>query len=450
MVLMPPRHGKSELTSRRFPAWFMGRNPRLSIIGASYNADLALDFGREVRNIVASPEHRALFPESLLAEDSKAQNRWHTREGGGYAAAGVGTAVTRRGAHVLILDDPVKDREAADSETVREKTYRWYLSTAYTRLEGSIREAEPDPLWRDIDEALEGGTPFDGAVVLTQTRWHEDDLAGRLLADMKRGADQWEVLSLPALAADGTALWPAKFGAERLRAIKAALTTREWSALYQQAPTASEGTYFLRGWFKRHDAAPANLRTFITADFAVTEGGGDFTEIAVWALAPGGMTYQLDWWSGQTAALAWIEALVDLMAKWKPRAFFGESGVIRRAIEPLLRARMRERRVFCRLEWLTRTGDKSASARGFQGRAEMGLVSFARSKEADEVIEQMMTFPAGRHDDKVDACALLGMALDQAHPALAAVAAEPDNRLRPPRDYGGRRDDDAEDGWKVA
>jgi hypothetical protein len=134
MVFMPPRHGKSELGSRRFPAWFMGRHADRSIIAASYNSDLAGDFGREVRNIMASPEHGALFPGSQLAADSKSQNRWHTSAGGGYAAAGVGTAVTGRGAHLLLIDDPVKDRESADSETLREKTYRWYLSTAYTRL----------------------------------------------------------------------------------------------------------------------------------------------------------------------------------------------------------------------------------------------------------------------------------------------------------------------------
>lgn len=167
MIFMPPRHGKSELASRRFPAWFLGRNPRLSIIAASYNSDLAADFGREVRNIVASPEHRALFPDAVLADDSQAQNRWHTAQGGGYAAAGVGTAVTGRGAHVLNIDDPVKDRESADSELMREKTYRWYLSTAYTRLESTLTEPDADPLWRDVDEAREKGVAFEGAVVLT-------------------------------------------------------------------------------------------------------------------------------------------------------------------------------------------------------------------------------------------------------------------------------------------
>lgn len=418
MVFMPPRHGKSELGSRRFPAWFMGRNPERSIIAASYNSELAGDFGRDVRNIVASEEHRALFPTGGLAADSAAAMRWHTSAGGGYAAAGVGTAVTGRGAHVLIVDDPVKDRADADSELLREKTYRWYLSTAYTRLEGTITDEDDDPLWRDLDEAREKGAAFDGAVIVIQTRWHEDDLAGRLLADEAKGADKWDVLSLPAIRQNGQALWPAKYPLARLEAIRRVLPSREWSALYQQSPTPDDGTFFLREWFTgtyRQGEQPAHLTIYITGDFAVTEDGGDWTEFGVWGVDPRGEIYELDWWSGQTNAMTWVERLIDLMQRWNPDAFFGESGVIRRAVEPLLRMRMRARNTFCRLEWLTRTVDKTASARGFQGRAEMKMVHFREGSGA--VIDQLIAFPAGKHDDKVDVCTLLGMALAEVHPA---------------------------------
>lgn len=448
MIFMPPRHGKSELASRRFPAWFMGRNADRSIIAASYNSDLAGDFGREVRNIVASPEHRALFPKSSLAADSKAQNRWHTSGGGGYAAAGVGTAVTGRGAHVFLIDDPVKDRESADSEVIREKTYRWYLSTAYTRLEGTLVDPDRDPLWRDIDEAQEKGEAFEGAVVLIQTRWHEDDLAGRLLADMERGADQWDVLSLPALSG-GEALWPEKYTIERLNRIKKQLTAREWASLYQQEPTPEDGTYFQREWFKRHDAPPKSLRKYIFSDFAVTEDAGDFTELGVIGLDNEMVAYDCDWWSGQTTAAAWIEAAVDLMEKHKPYAFFGESGVIRRAIEPALRRRMRERGVACRLVWLTRTSDKTAMARAIQARAENGMVSVSNTEAGKAALEQMISFPTGKHDDKVDVWALLGMAIDKAHPALVSPPEENDNRLRRPQDAYSSQSEDA-DSWKVA
>jgi hypothetical protein len=172
MVFMPPRHGKSELGSRRFPAWFIGRNPKRSIIAASYNSDLAGDFGRDVRNIIAGEDHRRLFPESGLAADSAAANRWHTEVGGSYAAAGVGTAVTGRGAHVLLIDDPVKDRESADSEVIREKTYRWYLSTAYTRLEGDVVEARRRPAL-----AGPGGGPGERRAVRWRDRADPDALA---------------------------------------------------------------------------------------------------------------------------------------------------------------------------------------------------------------------------------------------------------------------------------
>lgn len=448
MIFMPPRHGKSELGSRRFPAWFMGRRPEYSMIAASYNSDLAGDFGRDVRNIMASGEHRALFPKATLAADSKAQNRWHTGAGGGYAAAGVGTAITGRGAHVFLIDDPVKDRESADSELIREKTYRWYLSTAYTRLEGQLTEADSDPLWRDIDEAQEQGEPFEGAIVLIQTRWHEDDLAGRLLADMDRGADQWDVLELPALR-DGKALWPAKYPVDRLERIKRALLAagkpRDWDALYQQQPTQEDGAFFKRAWFdNQHDLDSADgMAVFMTSDFAVTDDGGDWTEFAVWGMKDDTVS-QLDWWSGQVNPAEWVEALIDLFVKWKPRVFFGETGVIRRAVEPILRRRMRERRALCRLEWLPRKVDKVASARSFQGLAEMGLVRFSKSEAAGEVIEQLMKFPAGKHDDKVDCCSLLGMALDHARPAI--TARQEDTRTRR-RDYEAEPED--ADNWKT-
>lgn len=447
MIFMPPRHGKSELASRRFPGWFLGRNPARSVIAASYNSDLAADFGRDVRNLVASQEHRVLFPQGVLAGDSRAQDRWHTTAGGGYAAAGVGTAVTGRGAHLLLIDDPVKDREGADSELIREKTYRWYLSTAYTRLEGALDQDDPDPLWHDLDEAREKGVPFDGAVVLIQTRWHEDDLAGRLLADMARGADQWEVLSLPAIGGYG-ALWPEKYPLPRLEAIRTQLTPREWQSLYQQEPRPDEGTFFRREWFKRHDGPPGNVRKYIFTDFAVSEGEGDFTELGCFALDDEMNAYECGWWSGQATAMTWIEALIDMIEAHKPIAVFGETGPIRRAIEPILRRRMRERKVFCRLEWLTRGVDKVSAARPFQARAEMGMVFMSRSREASDVIEQAISFPAGKHDDKVDVLALLGLALDKAHPAIVRGRDDDrDDRLARPTDWGAPAETES---WRTA
>ncbi|MEL7224468.1 MAG: terminase family protein, partial [Cyanobacteria bacterium J06576_12] len=275
---MPPRHGKSELASIRFPAWFLGRNPERSIIAASYNSDLASDFGYKVREVVRSRHFENVFDFSLAA-DSQAAGRWRTAPGGSYAAAGVGTAVTGRGADVFLIDDPFKDREAADSEVNREKVWRWYTSTAYTRLEGDLthEDLEDDDIWLEFEEQVESGEaePFEGAIVLIQTRWHEDGLAGRLLEKEADGTgDEWDKLILPAIDSADNALWPQKFDLPRLRKIQAAIGERDWSALYQQNPTPDDGTFFKREWFKRHKMVPKNVSRYLCSDYAVTEDAG--------------------------------------------------------------------------------------------------------------------------------------------------------------------------------
>jgi len=249
MIFMPPRHGKSELASRRFPAWCLGRDPTRQIIAASYNSDLASDFGRDVRNIVASEEFAQVFPSVGLRPDSKAANRMNTNHGGSYIAAGVGTAVTGRGAHIALIDDPLKDREEADSEVQRNKVWAWYQSTLFTRL---------------MPKA---------AIILIQTRWHEDDLAGRLL---EQNAGEWTILDLPAVDEQGKALWPEWYDIPALERIKATIGPREWSALYQQRPQPDEGTFFQREWLKEWTEKPKALNVYGTSDYAVTEEGGDF------------------------------------------------------------------------------------------------------------------------------------------------------------------------------
>jgi hypothetical protein len=296
LIEMPPRHGKSELASRRFPAWFLGSNPTRHIIAASYNADFAADFGRDVRNIVASQRYRAVF-NTRLAADSAASNRWHTDAGGMYVAAGIGTATTGRGAHILLIDDPIKDRETADSEVEREKTWRWYTSTAYTRLESDVAELiDDDALWRELLSDIESGEakPFEGAVVGIGTRWHDDDLFGRLLAEQAKGGDEWEVLQLPAIAEGRGALWPAKYPLEKLEQIRSVIGERDWSALYQQKPAPDEGLYFKREWFKWYEERPKHLRIYGASDYAVTEGAGDYTVHLVMGVDPDDNLYVLD------------------------------------------------------------------------------------------------------------------------------------------------------------
>ena len=411
MIFMPPRHGKSELASKRFPAWCLGRQPKRQIIAASYNSDLANDFGRNVRNIVAEPEFGQVFPNVGLAPDSQAANRMNTNHGGTYVAAGVGTAVTGRGADIALIDDPFKDREEADSERRRDVVWDWYRSTLFTRL-------------------MPGG-----AVVLIQTRWHEDDLAGRLL---EAEGDQWEVLDLPAINKAGEALWPEWYDLKALNRIKDTIGQREWSALYQQQPQPDDGTYFQRAWFKEWDNLPT-VHYYGTSDYAVTDGGGDYTVHRIWGIGPDGTIYRVDGWRGQTTSDVWIEEKLNLIAKYKPLAWFGEGGVIQKAIEPMLKRRMLERSIFCRVEWLSSVSDKPTRARSFQAMAASGRVHFEKGADLGE----HLVFPAGKNDDDVDCSSLIGRAIDQAHPAIVQVQQQ--NTRRP--DYG--YSEETEDNWKT-
>lgn len=221
MVMAPPRHGKSELVSRRFPAWYLGRHPDRDFISASYNQELANDFGRDVRNIIGAAEYQRLFS-TRLAQDSQAKNRFHVANSrGGYVAAGVGTATTGRGAHIFNIDDPHKDRLSAESEPEREAVWNWYRSVAYTRLAPG------------------------GAIILTLTRWHEEDLAGKLLAAEESGdGDKWVKVILPAIDEHGRALWEERYPKAVLEQIRNVVGPYDWASLYEQRPRPREGRFF--------------------------------------------------------------------------------------------------------------------------------------------------------------------------------------------------------------
>jgi hypothetical protein len=187
MICCPPRFGKSELSSRRFPAWYLGRHPERHFISASASFALSEEHGRDVRNLIRSQEYQEIFPDVQLAEDSAARGRWHTAEGGSYYATGVGGALYGRGAHVALIDDPFGSMADARSETVRKEIWAWYQGTLFNRLEKN------------------------GAIVIIAHRTHADDLQGRLLAQQAAGGDRWEVLELKALDDDDHSIWPAKY-----------------------------------------------------------------------------------------------------------------------------------------------------------------------------------------------------------------------------------------------
>lgn len=223
---MPPRHGKTMLASENFPSWYLGRNPQHYVIAASHTQELADEIGRKVRNQIAGEAFKAIFRNVGLRQDSTSARRFHTTHDGTYFAAGIGGPITGRGAHLLLIDDPIKGRDKAESRIERNKVWDWYTSTAYTRL-------------------MPGG-----AVVVIQTRWHPDDLAGRLLRD--HADEGWTVVEMPALGEAGAALWPEQYSAERLQEIRKRIGERDWAALYQQQPVAREG-----GTFRWSDIEPA-------------------------------------------------------------------------------------------------------------------------------------------------------------------------------------------------
>jgi predicted phage terminase large subunit-like protein len=396
MVCMPPGSAKSTYTSATYPSWYLGRNPQRSIIAASHTQELAERFGRRVRNNYASPAHRNVFG-CGVSVDNQAAGRWETERGGEYFAAGVGGSITGRRADLGIIDDPVKGREDADSERSRERVWEWYTNDFVPRLKPGASQ------------------------ILVMTRWHEDDLGGKLL---ERSRDEWRVIELPmeALPDDllgrkpGERLWPEWFTEEQVNEAKR--DTRAWNALYQQRPASEEGDYFKAAWFGEYDKLPSHVAKYGASDYAVSDGSGDYTEHGIFAVDPWSNIYVIDWWRGQTTSDIWVERQCDMVLQHRPDCWFGESGVIKKAVEPYLTRRMTERRAFSRIEWLPSTADKTARARPFQALCSMGKVflpSFPTTWKA-ELLGQLTRFPAAKYDDGVDVCSLIGRGLEVISP----------------------------------
>lgn len=448
MLFMPPRHGKSEIASKNFPAWALGKNPELEIIASSYAVSLPIDFSRKVRGIIRDPAYKTVFPKTQLDPESSAAEGWKTKAGGGYVAAGVGGGITGKGAHIAIIDDPIKDAEEADSETIREKVWDWYGSTLYTRLAPG------------------------GGVLVIQTRWHDDDLAGRLIAELKaqikEGApqeeiDDWEIVSYPAIATEdeylgpkgdilyrdsdgdtyhtlsgkvvdlgkakarklrrkGDALHPARFNLTRLLKIRRTLQPRHWSALYQQNPVPDEGVYFKKNMLRTVESLPqlSSLRLFAAWDLAVGEKQtNDYTVGVVGGLDWNDQMYIIDVvrFRGDTHAIT--EAILNLYQKYEPDYVGIEQGQIELAIGPQMKKRMGERRIYPVFDDSLRPiSDKQIRARPLQGRMQQGMVYFpANAPWMEDVEHELLRFPGGVHDDIVDALAWMArMALKHEGP----------------------------------
>lgn len=442
MVFMPPGSAKSTYTSVRFPSYFLGRFPKKDLIQCSNTAELAARFGRKTRNMLDTKRFRSLFDVSL-SKDSQAKNQWEviphdeedTQSGGEYYATGVDGTVTGRRADGGLIDDPVKGEQEANSETIREKQWDWYLTDFITRLKPNA--------WK----------------IIIQTRWHEDDLSGRILPDSWDGksgfvttddGEEWYVLCIAAEAVEddilsrkpGEWLWPEWFGDDFWVRTKSRLVNqgkaKQWYSLYQQTPKPEDGTHFKREDLIRYVPGdqPENLRRYATGDFAVTEKTtADFTAFGDWGIDQNNVWWLLDGYHEQSESTKWVAVLAgekladgsitDGWFKTKPlMKFIGEGGVIRRAIEPWLTKTMREHQQYCTLEWVNRTQDKVAMAASFIAMCRAKAVRFPLNDFGDKVVEELIAFNSSKHDDLVDMCAQLGLAVDQGIAASAHI--EPD------------------------
>jgi predicted phage terminase large subunit-like protein len=424
MLLVPPRHGKSELASKRFPAWYLGRHPDHQFLSVSATKELAADFGRDVRNIVGSEEYQSVF-DTKLAEDSQAKGKWHTSAGGIYYAVGIDGTVMGRGGDVVLVDDPFASMQDAMSEQTRKVVWEFYTGTLYNRL-------------------MPGGK-----VVVINHRMHEDDLSGRLLAQQAAGGDKWEVVELKALSDSGEALWNEWYPVERLERIRANSTPRFWSSLYQQNPTPDDGDYFKGEWLRPYTQAPARetLRIYGASDYAVTMNGGDFTVHVIIGMDPEGRMYLLDLWRKQASSDIWVEAFCDLVLKWKPIGWAEEQGQIRASIGPYLDKISRSRRAFVARDQFPTRGDKAVRAQSIRGRmASGGLYVPIGAAWYPDLRSELLSFPAGKHDDQVDALGLVGQLLDHMMDGKKPVAPEKNPN---PSGYRQYTDTERTDDWKA-
>lgn len=396
MLFLPPRHGKSELGSVQFPAWYLGRNPKKEIICSSYTSDLAVDFGRRVRNLVGAAEYKNLFGVSL-SEDSAAANKWKTNEGGGYVAVGVGGPTTGRGADCFIIDDPFKNRKEADSPLIREQAWKWYISTVYTRLSPT------------------------GSIILINTRWHDDDLAGRLLS--QKEGDKWDVVSFPAIAINderisgtsgeffrkkGEALWPDRYSLQKLEQTRSVLGSYEWAALYQQTPVDDSSIEFLKSWFKvrtEEEVSKLDTRRFLTVDTA-----GQMTSRSDYmGFCDNRVDREGNWnirgFKYKISSADLVELLFSLQEQYHYEKIGIEKTIYLDSLKPFLDLEMMKRKKPLPIFQLKHSNmSKELRIRGLIPRYQSGKI-FHIDGECFELEPQLLRFPRGKEDDIMDAVA---------------------------------------------
>jgi hypothetical protein len=429
-IFMPPRHGKSDEATQKFPSWVLGKNPTFPIVTSSYSDELATDFGQKTRDIMQSDEYKAMF-NTKLRPDAKAKGKWLTEEGGGYTAVGVGGSLTGRGFKVGIIDDPFKNREEADSPVTRESRYKWYQSTFYTRQEGS------------------------SMIVLILTRWHDDDLAGRILRDSEEAKtngepyDDWEVIEYKAIATqddehrkEGDALWPGKFPIDKLNVMKTTMGSYEFSALYQQTPIDEENRKFKKDWFSPYPyedlstGATYNVMTIDPRGKNDIKLGKDFIGVTVNFINDSNIWHLLSYRMKLSGT-----GLIDLMFTWwtkyNLRKIAIEDNQFTQGLMVSIEEQSRIRGVFPIIELLKHGGtQKELRIEALVPRYErQGIkhLTIGGANQCVDLEEELLQFPKAVNDDASDSAAYQTQVADKPQPVHAY---KPANMVRAKRMTG--------------
>ena len=398
IINMPPRHTKSEFASYLLPAWFLGKYPNKKIIQSSNTGELAVGFGRKVRNLVDTEVYREIFPELTLQQDSKAAGRWNTSKGGDYFAIGVGGTVTGKGANVLIIDDPHSEQEAAlaaSNPEVFDKVYEWYTSGPRQRLQPG------------------------GAIVIVMTRWAQRDLTGQVLkAAHNRGGEQWEVIEFPAIMPSGNPVWPEFWSLGELEALRMELPNSKWQAQYQQNPIGNESAIVKRDWWKwweqeRPPECEYILQSWDTA-FEKTQRA-DYSAGTTWGVFYNDEDHSLPniiLLNTYKKRVEWVQLKKDVFneyEEWEPDSVIVE----KKATGAPLIYELRAMGIPVQEYTPSRGQDKIARLNSVSDIIASGKVWVPRTAWAEELVDEVAAFPSGEHDDLVDATTLALMRFRQ-------------------------------------
>ena len=405
IINMPPRHTKSEFASYLLPAWFLGQYPHKKVIQTSHTAELSVGFGRKVRNLVDQEAYHAIFPDLVLSADSKAAGRWNTSKGGDYFAIGVGGAVTGKGADLLIIDDPHSEQEAAIAETnpgIYDKTYEWYTSGPRQRLQPG------------------------GAIVVVMTRWSLRDLTAQVLkAAAQRGGDDWEVIEFPAIMPSGTPLWPQFWEKKELQALKEELPNSKWMAQYQQQPTSDTSAIIKREWWNEWDEEEPPTCNFIVQSWDTAfeaHNRADFSACTTWGVFfipdANGVDHAniilLNAYKDRLEFPTLKRVVVEQYDTYAPDSLIVEKKASGAPLIYELRAMGIPVQEYTPVRGTTNNpNNKMARLNSVSDLFASGMVWAPSTGWAEEVIDEIASFPSGEHDDYVDSAIMALMRFRQ-------------------------------------